>query len=376
MGKKIIWISNFSYDFYDLFFNIADNFILNWYKIVFLFPNQSLKTILKNRKYYFIENKDIFLENSKRIHKILFWESSSKDSKFLINFSKKNNIKTFFFENWYFPNTFQIDHEWQNQKSSIYDLKYEELIKYSKNIKKEISDIKIKKFQLQLIEKIKLTLNIKNTFKSIFYYLNSIRLKNYRNKILNKEKNNKLKNWNYIFIPFQVHDDSQIKLYSDIIKKMDDILNYFYNDIKKTLPNHKIVVKEHPMDLWRINYSKLREKYEDIIWFKWWNLDDIISKSEYIIVVNSSVWLQCLEKHKKVLLLWNAIYEKNIFVEKINKKSEFKNKLQKLKNKKLNKKDIDKYINKFKNEIFFSWGYNKFNNIELSNILNFIIDEK
>lgn len=374
MQNKVIWISNFTIEFYNLFFNIADNLILNWYKVIFLLPNNTLKIILKNRWYLYIDNTWKFEKKYKNIWKILFWESYSKNSTYLIDFSKKNNIETIFFENWYFPNTFQIDKLWQNKASSIYNLSYNEIITFKRNIVNKEFKIKINTFRITIKEKLKILLNFKNTIESLYNYLKFKNLEKKRIKILKEKEEDSLPNRKYIFIPFQVHDDSQILLYSNIIKKMDNILDYFYNDIKKILPEYKIILKEHPMDLWRINYSNLREKYKDIIWFKWWNIEQIINKSEYLIVVNSSVWLQSLEKWKKVLLLWNAIYENNPFIEKINNISDFKEKLIKLKNKSYNKKDINKYINKFKNDIFFSWSYKNFNKNDLNKILNFIIN--
>lgn len=373
MKNKVIWISNFTIEFYNLFFNIADNLILNWHKVIFLFPNNTLKIILKNRWYKYIDKKSLFEKKSEKISKILFWESESFIPKYLINYSKNNDIETIFFENWYFQNTFQVDKKWQNQKSSIYNLKYHQLLKYSRNIPNNYLNIKIINFNLLFLEKIKIVFNIKNTFKSIKNYLRFKKLEKIRLRILTKEKNIQLKEWKYIFIPFQVHDDSQIRLYSDIVKSMDNILNYFYNDLKKILPDYKIIVKEHPMDLWRIDYSKLRKKYNDIIWLQWWNLEQIINISEYVIVTNSSVWLQCLEKWKKVLLLWNAIYENNPFIEKIESIQDFKNKLLKLKNKKNDIKDINKYIKILKSEIFFSWSYKNFKKSDLKNLLNYII---
>lgn len=371
---KIIWISNFTYEFYDLFFNLANNLILNWYTVIFIFPNNTLKIILKNRLYLYVDNNLDFEKIWKNIFKILLWESSSDISKYIINFSKENNIKNIFFENWYFPNTLQIDTLWQNQMSSIYNLKYEEILNYKRNIIKNITKIKLNKFNITLLEKIKIFLRLKNTIKSISNFLKYKKLEIVRKKILNNKEILELKDNKYIFIPFQVHDDSQILLYSDIIKKMDDILSFFYNDIREILPDYKIIIKEHPMDLWRINYSKIKEKYNDIIWIQGWDLNNIINKSEYVIVVNSSVWLQCLEKGKKVLLLWNAIYQNNPFIEKINSISDFRGKLLKLKNKEINKLEIDKYIDKFKNEIFFNWSYKNFNENDLNKVINFIIN--
>jgi capsule polysaccharide modification protein KpsS len=152
-------------------------------------------------------------------------------------------------------------------------------------------------------------------------------------------------------------------------------LNFYYNDIKEILPEYKIIIKEHPMDIWRINYSNLQKKYPNIIWIKKWNIWNYIDKSDYLICINSSIWLQALSKYKKVLTLWNNFYSNNPWVENLNRKNEFKEKLLKLKNKNLiaDKKDIDEYINRFKKEIFINWSWHNFTENTVKEICEYIV---
>ncbi len=257
----------------------------------------------------------------------------------------------------------QIDNKWINAESSITNYKYEKLLKYKKidnnkikqiiNFQKNISFSFFERGLLNI-----LTYNIKTDIIFIFYFIKKSIQNFYKNLLLKIEKEIKLeKDWKYIFIAFQVHDDTQLIFNSPIINSMDQILDFYYNDIKEILPNYKIVVKEHPMDIWRINYKKLQKKYPDIIWIKKWNIDDIIEKSEYLICVNSSVWFQALSKYKKVFTLWDNFYSNNPWVEKLKNKNSFKEQLLNLKNKELNKKEIDNYINIFKNELFINWSW-------------------
>lgn len=155
---------------------------------------------------------------------------------------------------------------------------------------------------------------------------------------------------------------------------MNEILDFFYNDIKKILPEYKIVVKEHPMDIGRIKYSNTRKKYNDIIWIKKWNINELIEKCEYLICVNSSVWLQWLAQYKKVLTLWENFYSRNPWVQNIHHKDEFREKLSLLKHSNINKskKSIDKYIDTFKKEIFISWWWYNFNKKTIKEICDYI----
>jgi len=86
-------------------------------------------------------------------------------------------------------------------------------------------------------------------FSKIPYILNTLQLRIFQ--FLNKKKttHEKIPDGKFISIIFQVHDDTQILDNSPLIKKMDDILDFFYEDIVFLFPEHKIIIKEHPVDI-------------------------------------------------------------------------------------------------------------------------------
>ncbi|MDD3793697.1 MAG: hypothetical protein PHI37_02710 [Candidatus Gracilibacteria bacterium] len=295
-----------------------------------------------------------------------------------------NKCEIIYFENGYFPNTLQIDNKGINAESSITDIKYEELLKYKKLNNDIIKKVEIFNKNISINYFKKITLNLKSyNYKTNFFYtlflirkiIEIVKKNLYYNFLKEKgiEKNGK-----YIFIAFQVHDDTQLIFNSPIIKNMSEILDLYYNDINLIFPNYKIVVKEHPMDIGRINYSNLQRKYPDIIWIKKGNIDDIINKSEYVICINSSVGFQALSKYKKVFTLGENFYSNNPWVEKLENKESFKEQLIKLKDKKLDNKKIDEYIKIFKNELFINgagkgWAWENYNEKTIKKICEYIV---
>lgn len=426
--RKIIAIpsKNLWTNWFNIYISIYKTLIKNWYKCYFLQPNKLVKKYLekanipennilkssKIEKEYNWSHKKEYEELNIYI-KIFFWKASHKQilKEWIIEYNQycelikkykinsilvynwifrtwklawlDNNCEIIYFENWYFPNTIQIDNKWINAQSSISNLDYKDFLNIRKNYNK-IKNIEFYKQNYDINFVYKLYLNIFSySFLTSFYYILFMIKKTYlnilKNTLLKFEKEIKLdKKWKYVFIAFQVHDDTQLIFNSKIIKKMDDILNFYYKDLKEVLPDYKIVIKEHPMDIWRINYKYLQKKYPDIIWIKKWNIDDIIQKSEYVICTNSSVWLQALSKYKKVFTLWENFYSNNPWIVKLENKNSFKKQLLKLKEKEINKKEIDNYINIFKNKLFINgswkwWAWENFNKKTIKEICEYIV---
>lgn len=426
--KKIIAIpsKNLWESWFNIYISIQKTLIKNWYLCYFLQPNKLVKEYLKKANIedkYILESNLIdwsYKWNHKKEYnelniyiKSFFWNIFHKQilKEWIIEYNKycnlikQYNINTLliynwifrtwklawldcnceiiYFENGYFPNTIQIDNKWINSQSSFSNINYKDFL----NIKREnykikyvtIYDIKNDIFFLKKLYLCIFSYSILTSFFYILLMLKKRYLKYKKNILLLLEKEQILeKKIKYIFIAFQVHDDTQLIFNSKIINKMDDILNYYYNDIKEILPEYKIVVKEHPMDIWRINYKHLEKKFNDVLFIKKWNIDDIIEKSEYIFCTNSSVWLQGLSKYKKVFTLWENFYSNNPWVEKLKRKDSFKEQLKKLKEKKINKEEIDKYINIFKNELFINgnwkwWAWDNFNHQTIKNISEYIV---
>lgn len=377
MRKKVLYIIDtlrIYSDQYRFYINIAKLLNINWYETKFLNPSLILKNQLNKFGIKYINYKDLIKEKNKHIKIITWnWYWCNKIT---------NKYDKIFIENWYFWKDIQISDKWINANSHISILKYEDILSYKKkDVKKlinedfELVDIKYNFYNYYILGFLS-----QNPIQSIKEYLIIKKVEHERKlkeKILEKEKELTLKKSKYILIAFQVHDDTQILYNSPLINKMDDILDFFYDDIKEILPDYNIIVKEHPVDLWRIDYSNLQKKYSDIIWIKKWNIWDYIEKSDFFICVNSSTWLQALSKYKKVITLWKNFYSNNPWVKNIKRRNEFKNELIKLKNQNIikDKEEIDKYIEIYKKEIFISsgWLYN-FDNKTIIDICASIIN--
>lgn len=371
-----IWINSKTIysNFLPLFFSIAKTLNKNWFNVYLINPNLIQKYQLKKYWIKYISWKEEEIIKKYKIGKILLWNWTFNDIKI-------EWVKNYYFENWYFWNDLQIFNNWVNAKSEICSLSYNKFIKYNNSHNIKINNIEvINNIKLNLFNYYILWFFSHNPILSLQYYINILKTKIEnikRNKILSKEKEIELENWKYIIIWFQVHDDTQILYNSPLIKKMDDILDFYYNDIKEILADYKIIVKEHPIDLWRIDYSNLQKKYSDIIWIKKWDIWNYIEKSDYLICVNSSIWLQALSKYKKIITLWDNFYSNNPWIKNIQNKNEFKEKLIELKNQDISKdnKLTDEYINIFKNEIFISnWWWKNFDKNTIKNICEKIVN--
>jgi len=288
--------------------------------------------------------------------------------------ARELSIDKVYLENGYFPDTLQIDRVGVNSQADIATMGYEELLAHTQLLPVEgYPPAQVRQVQmnpLQCVLNIGLAMqDITTFFRKQLTYLKkmTVLLKN----ATVREKSEPLPE-SFVFIPLQVHDDTQLRFNSPIIKSMDDILDLFYEDIRQALPNHRIVIKEHPCDLGRHSYNDLKQRHPEVLWLRKHNVDELLEKAEVVITVNSSVGLQAIARHKKVLILGDCFYRNNPFSEAIRDQSEFKNKLETLRDKSLDAPSIDKYIGHFKKNIFISGGLKNFTSKTLAQIYAFI----
>jgi len=109
----------------------------------------------------------------------------------------------------------------------------------------------------------------------------------------------------YIFVPFQVQFDSQILLNSKNIKSMEDLYEWIQFAEQKSDQSLKFVIKEHPSDPHK--YIEFYNKNPNIV-FSNKDTKELIEKAEAIITVNSSVGLEAILLHKRVMVLGEACY--------------------------------------------------------------------
>lgn len=116
----------------------------------------------------------------------------------------------------------------------------------------------------------------------------------------------------YMLFAMQVHDDSQIRFFSPYFKDMVEAVTYVYNQIndynRRTGDDIKIVVKEHPSDFGRVDYSDLRRSMPDVLFLRSTPISNAIKNSIGVVTINSSVAVEAMFSGLPVVTLGLAFY--------------------------------------------------------------------
>ncbi len=109
----------------------------------------------------------------------------------------------------------------------------------------------------------------------------------------------------YIFVPFQVAYDTQIIQHSPFIKDMR-VLFDMIESISKDV-DISFVFKEHPSD--RVSdYSDLHKRADKKLIFCSENTQQLIENAEAVLTINSTVAIEGLLFHKRVIVLGEAFF--------------------------------------------------------------------
>lgn len=115
----------------------------------------------------------------------------------------------------------------------------------------------------------------------------------------------------YIFVPFQVPNDTQIVCHSPWVPDMEA----FYAKLESALtylkdqPNwkpFKFVIKEHPS--WPRSFKNLHDKNPEILFANNNNTQELIENSLAVMTINSTVGIEALLLEKTVITLGNAFF--------------------------------------------------------------------
>lgn len=116
----------------------------------------------------------------------------------------------------------------------------------------------------------------------------------------------------FVFLPLQVHDDSQILMYSPRFSDMPSVVRFCLEGVDAYNRAHggalTLVVKEHPSDYGRIDYSALRQAYPQAVFSRTHDTADLIAKAKAVVTVNSTVGIEALLRRKPVVTLGRAFY--------------------------------------------------------------------
>lgn len=116
----------------------------------------------------------------------------------------------------------------------------------------------------------------------------------------------------FVFLPLQVHDDSQILLYSPQFRDMPSVVRFCIAGVEAANRQRgtrlKLVVKEHPSDHGRIDYSQAFREFPEAVFTKSASTQDLIRKCAAVITVNSTVGIEAMLQLKPVVTLGEAFY--------------------------------------------------------------------
>lgn len=113
----------------------------------------------------------------------------------------------------------------------------------------------------------------------------------------------------FLFVPLQVHDDTQITIHSPWIRNMRELVSAVIAARNQLKLPHTVVVKEHPVDLGRIDYKEFIAK-ADAVWLWDYPLEELLERAAAVITVNSSVGLEAVLAGRAVVSLGASVYEK------------------------------------------------------------------
>lgn len=274
--------------------------------------------------------------------------------------AKSLGIKTLYvWEGYLRPNTISVDPKGMNAEGSLYNINLKKIENH--NISEEFdyyfNSYKIattpRKISLRTIQKGKFNIfsqfrnryQDRNDFERIrldMIHLLFARLKYYQYKYKDKiDFQNK-----YIFFPLQTHTDSNIVINSNHYpykKFVYQIISEFLET--KYLSNLKLVIKEHPFDVYRIHYNK--GEYDRILWMHPALPTSLFLKDKNClgtIVVNSTVGLESLIFGKPVLCFGKAVYSQHNLTINYDTHANFEDSIRKLLNSKVNNEFLRKYL--------------------------------
>lgn len=119
----------------------------------------------------------------------------------------------------------------------------------------------------------------------------------------------------YYLYPLQLNTDSQVQLYSPYIRQEETISHVITSFAKFAPKNTRLLIKNHPLDNGLIHYAdfiysmaKVMGVEGRVTFVEDGNTSDLIEKAKALVLINSTVGLSALVKHKRVYCLGYSVY--------------------------------------------------------------------
>jgi len=253
------------------------------------------------------------------IRVVVIWNGEDFVGRVLTMLARQRGIPTLFFENGYFPNTLQSDTQGINSSSSLVGKPFERLREECTGQAARLAP----PATLVEVTPLKQTDLLNSAVKRITdprYYKRfpEQRGSSWRQKKQLERAKKKVPADNitlpeqFVFVPLQVHDDTQVLLNCRHFNTVEAFFECAYEAIKRNLgPEMKIVVKEHPEDLCRYSYGDFRKKFPDVIWLKKFDVDKLLDQASMVVLINSSVGLQAVRRNKPTVVFGDSFYSRD-----------------------------------------------------------------
>ncbi len=266
------------------------------------------------------------LLDARAIDAVFIWNGDDYIGKALSILARRREIATVYAENGYFPNTLQFDRQGVNVNSSIASLGFDEIVR---TLEYPAGDGGRAPVVARLLGEVR-PLGWRDLLRC--FLARKADLRYYRHFPEHRGGSwfvsqwLRLRRWfipadkaelpqKFIFVPFQVHDDTQILLNSRLFGSMEAFFEFCHAAIKRNFGDeYRIVVKEHPEDLGRHSYEELRARYPDVLWLRKFGIEPLLDRAAYVFVINSSVGLQALQRGKPTLVFGESFYTKEEIV--------------------------------------------------------------
>ncbi|MFV0365927.1 MAG: hypothetical protein ACK5JS_05400 [Mangrovibacterium sp.] len=267
---------------------------------------------------------------------------------------KTLGIKTFFCENGYFPEMFQMNRMGVNAKAEYAQLSSAEFMQmHFPKANLPQAHLPIIDIEQSLIMRYALRFFSSDYRRIVWQALQGNKAKNramtnFKQAPVDSFNPEQLEMW--AFFPLQVNSDTQMVLNSPY--------ESMYEVLRCTLPKliragYQVVLKEHPDEVEPVDYSEFVDN-KQVFLLKKFDINRLISESDFTITVNSSVGLQAVSTAKPVILLGESFYQSAPNVQLLAKDS---TKLQLPST--YSATDVENYIAHFKKEIFIAGNWRK-----------------
>jgi len=144
---------------------------------------------------------------------------------------------------------------------------------------------------------------------SLFFYYNNQSKQNISKLIKSQTP--------FYLLPLQLDGDSQIRIHSPI-NTVSDLIDITLKSFSTHTPkNSVLVIKNHPLDPWFVNYPKLISKLTTqygikknrIIYLESGDLNSLLRHAKGTVLINSTVGTSALQAGCPVIALGSAIYD-------------------------------------------------------------------